>query len=76
VRHVTAILGQAAEAIGNMAVSQSFAQSQGKLEQLLTESNIQRSAFERAQSTEGLERLVLEQSILNIRESLMEGHPR
>lgn len=76
VRHITSILGQVSEAIGNLTVSQTLGQSQAKLEQLLTESNLQRAAYERAQSLEGAAPGVLLQGIQNINDAIMEGHPR
>lgn len=76
VHHIVGILGQVASAIGNLTVSQGLGQSQAKLEQLLVESNVQRAAFERAQSLEGAAPGVLLQGLHNINEVISEGHPR
>lgn len=76
VRHLTAILAQVAHAIGNLSVSQGLGQSQAKLEQLLTEANVTRTAFERAQSLEGAAPGVLLQGLHNINDAIAEGHPR
>jgi conjugal transfer/entry exclusion protein len=76
VQHIAGILEQVAGAIGNLTISQSIGQSQAKLQQLLTESNMQRAAFERAQSLEGAAPGVLLQGLYNINEAIMAGHPR
>ena len=76
VKHMSAILEHVGQAIGNLTASQTLGESQTKLTQLLTESNVQRSAFERAKSLEGSAPGVMLQGLYHINESIMEGHPR
>jgi conjugal transfer/entry exclusion protein len=76
VQHILGILGQVASAIGNLSVSQGLGQSQAKLEQLLVEANVTRTAYERAQSLEGAAPGVLLQGLHNINDAIFEGHPR
>jgi hypothetical protein len=76
VEHIAAILEQVAGAIGNLTISQTIGQSQAKLQQLLTESNVQRAAFERAKSLEGAAPGVLMQGLYNINDAMIADHPR
>jgi hypothetical protein len=76
IQHIKAILEHVSSAVGNLTASQTLGESQTKLTQLLTESNVQRAAFERAKSVEGLAPGVMLQGLYNINESIMEGHPR
>jgi hypothetical protein len=76
VGHIAGILENVAEALGNLSVSQTFGESQAKLQQLLVEANVTRTAFERAKSLEGAETGVLLQGLHNINEALLADHPR
>jgi hypothetical protein len=76
VEHIMGILEQVGSSIGNLTISQSMGQAQTKLQQLLTESNVQRSAFERAKSLEGAMPGILLQGLYNIDEAMMADHPR
>jgi hypothetical protein len=61
---------------GKLSVQQNLSQQLGKLHQLQTEGNLQRSAFERAKSLEGVTPGVLQQGIYNITDEMMRDHPR
>lgn len=61
---------------GKLSVQQTLSQQLGKLQQLKTEGNVQRSAFERARSLEGLTPVVLQQGMYNVLEEMMLDHPR
>jgi hypothetical protein len=76
VEHVGRILDQVGEALGNLSVSQTFGQSQAKLQQLAAESHLTQTAFERAQSLEGIAPQVLMQGLQNIHDAMMVDHPR
>jgi conjugal transfer/entry exclusion protein len=76
VEHILGILEQVGGAIGNLTISQSMGQAQTKLQQLLVESNVQRSAFERAKSLEGAMPGVLMQGLMNINNAMLADHPR
>jgi hypothetical protein len=61
---------------GKLSVQQTLSQQLGKLQQLQTEGNLQRSAFERAKSLEGVTPGVLDQGVQNIVDAMMDDHPR
>jgi hypothetical protein len=75
VTHITGILEQVSGALGNLSISQTFGQSQAKLQQLLTEAQVSRAAFERAKSLEGAEAGVLLQGMHNLMNNWLADHP-
>jgi hypothetical protein len=76
VEHILGFIEIVAGLEGKLSVQQTLSQQLGKLQQLHTEANIQRSAFERARSLEGVMPGVLRQGIQNILDRMMEDHPR
>jgi hypothetical protein len=76
VEHIIAIMGHVAEAIGNLTISQSLGEAQGKLQQLAVEANVRAAAFERAKSLEGAAPGQLITILRNISDARMEDHPR
>jgi hypothetical protein len=76
VEHIFGFIETVAGLEGKLSVQQTLAQQLGKLHQLQTEANVQRSAFERARSLEGVTPGVLQQGMYNITDAMMEDHPR
>jgi conjugal transfer/entry exclusion protein len=76
VEHILGFIEIVAELTGKLSTSQLLSQQIGKLQQLQAEANVQRSAFERARSLEGITPVVLDQGIQNIIDQMMEDHPR
>jgi hypothetical protein len=76
VEHILGFMEIVAGLTGKLSAQQTLAQQLGKLQQLQTEANVQRSAFERARSLEGVTPGVLQQGIYNITDAMMEDHPR
>jgi hypothetical protein len=76
VEHVFGFIDIVSGLAGKLSVQQTLAQQLGKLQQLHTEANVQRSAFERARSLEGVTPGVLQQGVYNITDAMMENHPR
>ena len=61
---------------GNKQAQQVAIQHAALLNKTLVTMQMQTSAFQRAQSAERLERLLVEQSMRNINEAIMEDYPR
>jgi hypothetical protein len=76
VEHILGFIEIVSGLEGKLSSQQLLAQQLGKLQQLHTEANIQRSAFERARSLEGVTPGVLYQGMQNIVDAMMEDHPR
>jgi hypothetical protein len=76
VEHIFGFIETVSGLEGKLSVQQTLAQQLGKLHQLHTEANVQRSAFERAKSLEGVTPGVLQQGIYNITDEMMRDHPR
>jgi hypothetical protein len=76
VEHILGFMEIVVELTGKLSAQQTLAQQLGKLQQLQVEANIQRSAFERARSLEGVTPGVLQQGVHNIVDAMMEDHPR
>ena len=67
--HILAIIGHAADAIGNLSVSQSIAEAQAKVQQLLAETHVRQGIFERAKSLEAMEPQVDDASVRQLNAS-------
>jgi hypothetical protein len=76
VEHILGFIEIVAGLTGKLSAQQTLAQQLGKLQQLHAEANVQRSAFERAKSLEGVTPGVLQQGIYHITDAMMEDHPR
>lgn len=76
VEHIFGFIEIVSGLTGKLSTQQLLAQQLGKLHQLQAEGNLQRSAFERARSLEGVTPGVLQQGIYNITDQMMLDHPR
>jgi conjugal transfer/entry exclusion protein len=76
IERIRTIASHVAEAIGNLTVSQSLGEAQGKLQQALVEANVTRTAFERAQSLQEAAPAKLLGIIDNTNRDVMSDHPR
>src|SRR5712692_1426368 len=75
VRHLTRLISAVGDLLGNMQSNQTLIQYDAKLTQMLSQLQVQTAAYERAQSVERMERLLVEQSMHNINEAIMEDYP-
>jgi len=75
-QHLTLLLGSIEALEGNKQAQQVAIQHAALLNKTLVTMQMQTSAFQRAQSAERLERLLVEQSMRNINEAIMEDYPR
>ena len=75
-QHLTLLLGSIEALEGNKQAQQVAIQHAALINKTLVTMQMQTSAFQRAQSAERLERLLVEQSMRNIHEAIMEDYPR
>ena len=76
VRHLTRLISAVGDLLGNMQSNQTLIQYDAKLTQMLSQLQVQTAAYQRAQSVERMERLLVEQSMRNINDAIMEDYPQ
>lgn len=74
--HMLMLLNTVAHTLGNLEIAQTLGQGQSKLQQILLEGNLQRTAMERAQSYDSIGRLSSAAGRQRIQETVMIEHPR
>ncbi len=75
-QHLTLLLGSIEALEGNKQAQQVAIQHAALINKTLVTMQMQTSAFQRAQSAERLERLLVEQSMRNIHDAIMEDYPK
>ncbi len=74
--HLTLLVGSIEALEGNKQAQQVAIQHAALLNKTLATMQMQTSAFQRAQSAERMERLLVEHAVRNIHEAIMEDYPR
>jgi len=75
-KHLTLLLGSIEALEGNKQAQQVAIQHAALINKTLVTMQMQTSAFQRAQSAERMERLLVEHSMRNIHDAIMEDYPR